>query len=561
MAPSPQLQTPRTFGGYELLETLPAGGMAEVYRARNPRLNKIVAIKILRAGADADLTERFEEEARTAARLSHPHIVNVFDTGICEGRPYMVMEFLDGCDLSQIIAAARITDVGAQLKIALQIADALEYVNRQDIIHRDIKPGNIFVCKSGDAKLIDFGIAKTDTSPTTRVGFAVGTLRYMSPEQMQGQVSDVIDVYAFGAVLYELITGIHAVPGTTPGEVMQHIITSLPDPAPLVAKGTPDTVIRLIQQCTAKSPTDRPRGFAPVRAELERSIAALATPHATAPPQAASVPSPPSPTGKVGRRALYLGISGIAIAMAAMAAFVFRDTEKTVQQRARTEELSQPPVSPVRREISDPRGDMVLVGAGPAMIGSGNHVVNVSDYYIDKTEVTVTAWNDYCRSAGCSPRNANTTLPVTEITYDEAARFCEASGKRLPSQTEWEKAARGPDGLLFPWGNTEDRNRANYSGRVVAVGTYAESASLFGAVDLAGNVWEWVDKAGAPSPDDLNLFHELDPPPTTNEAWKAVYGGSYYSIKAGKLKPVWDFALVPARWEDPTVGFRCAKVP
>jgi eukaryotic-like serine/threonine-protein kinase len=207
-------QVLRQFASYELLSPLPTGGMAEVYRARNPRLDSLVAIKILRADASADMAKRFIEEARTLAKLSHPNIVRVIDVDVWEHRPYLVMEFLDGCDLAHAIAQRRIPDLRSKLKLALEVAQALEYVNSQGIVHRDVKPGNIFLCSSGHAKLIDFGIAKTEASPKTQAGFAVGTLRYMSPEQMNGELSAVADVYAFGAVLYELLTGAYAVQGS-----------------------------------------------------------------------------------------------------------------------------------------------------------------------------------------------------------------------------------------------------------------------------------------------------------------------------------------------------------
>jgi eukaryotic-like serine/threonine-protein kinase len=548
---------------------LPAGGMAEVYRARNPRLDKIVAIKILRPDADADMAERFEAEAPTAARLSHPHIVNVFDTGVHEGRPYIVMEFLNGCDLSHAIRHNTIPSLAGKLKVALEIADALRYANGHGVLHRDIKPSNIYVCESGEAKLIDFGIAKSSTSPKTQVGFTLGTLRYMAPEQMHGQLSNVIDVYAFGVVLYEFLTGIHAVPGDTPAEVMRHIVAGSPDPAPLVAKGVPDSLVRLIQWCTAKAPADRPQGFAPVCEELRKLHSTLTMAQAVTTNtlrmdtrmKTAAIAAPPPPVAPPAvpaasrRRYLLYGAGGaVALALAAFALI----------PRQPAEAKADPPGAEVNAprpsSLAHPRGDMVLVPAGTALIGADSHPVDVPDFYIDKTEVTARAWAEYCRTAGCSATTGDPALPATGVSYDEAAGFCQAAGKRLPTPVEWEKAARGPRGYRFPWGNAADPNRANHSGRIAAAGAYAESASPFGAVDMAGNVWEWVDRAGMPSAADLKLFQKQDPSVTGSESWRAVYGGSY-SAGADKLAPMWDFALIPARWADPTVGFRCAKTP
>jgi serine/threonine-protein kinase len=534
---------------------LPAGGMAEVYRARNPRLDTLVAIKILRADADADMAKRFEEEARTLARLTHPHIVRVFDAGVCEDRPYMVMEFLEGCDLSRVIADRRLPDLVQQLKIALQIARALEYVNSHGVLHRDIKPGNIIVSESGDARIIDFGIAKSSASPKTQVGFALGTLRYMAPEQMNGQVSAVLDVYAFGAVLYELITGTHAVTGATLGEVTTNVLTKPPDPAPLADRGTPESVVRLIQQCMAKAPEERPAGFSPVCAELERAISGLTFAQPVAAPAPAPLATPPAvpESGRSKKLALYLGIPVVA---AAVIATVLLATHKPADPQSGGGKAGSGSVRPLLPPVlPGPRGEMVLVSAGNAVIGPGDKPVHVPDYYIDKTEVTLAAWADYCRTAGCSVPTGDPKLPVGEVTYNQAEQFCQAAGKRLPSANEWEKAARGAEAFHYPWGNVEDAHRANYSGRIAPVATYTSSASPFGAVDMAGNVWEWVDRNGVPSAADLGVFHSLQPPPTKDEPWKAVYGGSHST----KLAPVWDFALAPARLTDPTIGFRCAK--
>ena len=206
-------ELPTTFSTYELLELFPGGGMSFVYKART-RIGKIVVVKILRQEeSDPETAQRFVDEARTAAALNHPNIVSVYDFGEIDGRLFMVMEYLDGKDLLQLINENRITDLREKLRIASEAAAALRHVHEHGILHRDIKPGNIFVCSTGNVKLIDFGIAKSSFSTSkTRAGFAVGTLHYMAPEQVRGESELRTDMYAFGLVLFQLLSA----PGAGP---------------------------------------------------------------------------------------------------------------------------------------------------------------------------------------------------------------------------------------------------------------------------------------------------------------------------------------------------------
>src|SRR5688572_21763911 len=192
-------ELPVNFGTYELLELFPGGGMSFVYRAKT-RIGKTVVVKILKPEeSDPETHQRFTDEARTAAALNHPNIVSVYDFGEIDGLVFMVMEYLDGQDLSQLIAGGSISDLREKLRIAADTASALRHVHQHQILHRDIKPGNIFVCATGTVKLIDFGIAKSSMNAAkTQAGFTVGTLHYMSPEQVHGQSDPRTDIYAFG---------------------------------------------------------------------------------------------------------------------------------------------------------------------------------------------------------------------------------------------------------------------------------------------------------------------------------------------------------------------------
>ena len=217
-------------GPYEILAPIGAGGMGEVYRAKDTRLDRTVAIKVLPShlSNDTELRQRFEREAKAVSSLNHPHICTVHDVGQQDGVDYLVMEHLEGETLAARLAKGPLpTD--QVLRYAIEISDALDKAHRQGVVHRDLKPGNIMVTKSG-AKLLDFGLAKlqhaesgqgealsalpTENQSLTGAGTILGTFQYMAPEQLEGKDADArTDIFAFGAVVYEMATGLKAFEG------------------------------------------------------------------------------------------------------------------------------------------------------------------------------------------------------------------------------------------------------------------------------------------------------------------------------------------------------------
>ena len=264
------MELPANIGKYELLEFL-GGGMSHVYRARDTAIGRQVAIKILTPEAcqDPDAKARFLQEARMAGNIEHENIIRIHDYGEEQGRPFIVMEFLVGEDLRHAIRDKHVGDIANRLRIALDIARALEYIHSRKIIHRDIKPDNVHIDASGKVKLMDFGIAKAEGLHLTRTGFAVGTPYYMSPEQVRGQpATDSMDIYAFGILLFELLTGQKPVEGDTLERLFFAILNEPLKPEPMVAAGVPAPIIDLVLRCTAKKPEGRPRSFTEVIAEL-----------------------------------------------------------------------------------------------------------------------------------------------------------------------------------------------------------------------------------------------------------------------------------------------------
>jgi serine/threonine protein kinase len=262
----------KRLGPYEILSAIGAGGMGEVYRARDTRLERIVAVKILpdHLSDRAELRERFEREARTVASLNHPHICTLHEIGQQEGVDYLVMEHLEGETLAERLKKGPLP-LDQVLRYAIEIADALDKAHRKGITHRDLKPGNIMLTKSG-AKLLDFGLAKLKTSavasplsqlPTvndtiTARGTILGTLQYMAPEQVEGREVDArTDIFAFGVVVYEMATGKKAFEGKSQASLIAKILETDPPPISSLQPMTPPALDRVVKRCLAKEPEKR----------------------------------------------------------------------------------------------------------------------------------------------------------------------------------------------------------------------------------------------------------------------------------------------------------------
>ncbi len=254
-------------GPYEIQSPLGAGGMGEVYRARDTRLGRDVAIKVLpeTLANDADRLRRFEQEARTIAALNHPNILGIHDIGAHDGAPFLVSEFLEGQTLREKLEAGPLP-VRHAIECALGIAQGLAAAHDKGIVHRDLKPENVFLMRDGRVKLLDFGLARlvrpeegketgvTLTSPATLPGMVMGTVGYMSPEQVRGEVSDArSDIFSFGAVLYEMLTGKHAFKRDTTAETMTAILREEPPELSETGWHGPPALQRVLSRCLEKN--------------------------------------------------------------------------------------------------------------------------------------------------------------------------------------------------------------------------------------------------------------------------------------------------------------------
>ena len=281
---------PRTrLGAYEVLEAIGAGSMGEVYRARDLRLGRDVAIKILpsEVASSAERIARFEREARTVAALNHPNIVTIFSVEHEEGTRFLTMELIRGEPLSNLVAPGGLP-IARVLELTIPLADALVAAHEQGVVHRDLKPGNVMVTREGRLKILDFGLATAAASeerdpvtstiahPLSQEGQVLGTVPYMAPEQVRGEAADArSDLFALGIILYELTAGHRPFRGRTSADIASSILRDTPEPLPRTRRDVPADLARLVERCLAKNPRERMQTALGVSNELREVRRAL----------------------------------------------------------------------------------------------------------------------------------------------------------------------------------------------------------------------------------------------------------------------------------------------
>jgi serine/threonine-protein kinase len=570
--------------------------------------NRPVALKVLlrKLLDDPEFLLRFQNEAASTGCIHHPNVVTIYESGQADdGTPYLAMEYLEGKTLRQALEARGALPVAECVEILQQVARGLNAAHRLGTIHRDLKPDNIFLTRGDEGelvvKVVDFGIAKLRESAThTLTGTVLGTPAYMSFEQASGMRSDELDarsdIYSLGVVVYEMLTGRVPFHSDTPlGYVRKHMMEE-PPPFRAVAPGlpVPPQVENAVMKALRKERDERyasalefardlavaakpqPQKPLPVPsptsvvqsapAVAERSPAgpgpAKAEPRPeTAPDVSPPVPSPgklqprrlaPAPALEPPSRTKYIVLALGALVLVAVGVwYLSRPSE---QPRTTENASSETPAKPA----AAPAG-MVYIPGGTFMMGRDKaadpeetpaHSVTVAQFYLDKTPVTNSAFARFDQRHAATPADQ----PATDVSWNEAQAYCQSKGERLPSEAEWESAARGTDGRLYPWGNTFSVGLVNSSdvglGHPEAVGIRPHSASPFGVLDMSGNVWQWCA-------DDYRPYSGHQPTFKIPALAKVIRGGSFKSDKDHVTATTRNLDLATSR--SPTIGFRCAK--
>jgi len=354
-------------GPYEILAPIGAGGMGEVYRARDTRLDRIVALKVLSAALarQPEFRQRFEREARAVSSLNHPHICALYDIGHQDGIDFLVMEYLEGETLSARLAKGALKTEQA-IEYGIQVADALALAHKQGVFHRDLKPANIMLTQAG-AKLLDFGLAKlaipapasvalsampTQGASLTVAGTILGTFQYMAPEQVEGKETDGrADLFAFGAVLYEMVTAKKAFEGKSHASVVAAILDR--DPPDI----SPPALDRVMKRCLAKSPEDRWQTARDLMLELKWALAS-----ATTPEQPAAPATVPAPVAAPRRPIAWIAATGVLLA-AAVTLGVIHFREAPPEARALRFLIAPPPKGTLHTFNISPDGRYLAMAA------------------------------------------------------------------------------------------------------------------------------------------------------------------------------------------------------
>ena len=543
--------------GYTVDQALGEGGFAVVFLVRDLSLKRNLAVKVLSPDmiTSKSVLERFRREAETVAQLAHPNIVPLHFIGQRDDLLYLAMQCVDGGSIADRLVRERQLPIADAVRIACEIASALAHAHKRGVIHRDIKPANVLVdAESGRCLVTDFGIARSaDATTLTATGMMLGTPAYLSPEQVTGEpVDHRVDIFALGVMAYEMIAGRLPFAAGTPSAAMMKRLGDPPEPLSDVRPDVPVALSDVVAKCLAANVDERFQSADDVVRELGGDFITTgdrATLHA---------PAFRKPRAARGRRvALAIGVVAAVSAAAAIGARALIGSWNTPSPGA---------PAPVMVDSG-----MVVIAAGAYVIGTDSgpalarprHEERVSGFAIDRTEVTVSAYQAFVTATrapapwgGAMPDGA---LPVTRVPWGDAANYCawkHPLGGRLPSEIEWEAAARGPSGRAYPYGAVAEAANANTASArrsgPVPVGSFPRGATLDGLQDMSGNVWEWTSSPLTSYPGAPRLADSI-------AQYRVIRGGAFDT--SDELASAWMRGYLKSTSSAstlPNTGFRCA---
>jgi serine/threonine protein kinase len=570
---------------YEVIQRIGGGGMAQVFLARHRFHGGWVAVKVLAEylAQDEAVVARFEQEARIAASLSgHPNVVPIFDIGHGNGLHYLIMQYVPGEDLAQVLRREGKLSPYDAANILAQVAEGMVWAESKHVVHRDLKPANIRLDGMGRAMLLDFGIARTADLPDglTRAGESLGTPFYMCPEQIRGEVCDArSDLYALGVVFFELLTARHPFEGESSTAIqMAHLSTPPPsltayDPAipascdavvqKLLQKRREDrfqSASELLATLTALGVNSGPSTLRPViapmpQSEPSRSASGVVRIPTNTPPPAvdsAATAQPQEPpvraaTGFKGKLLAVAAVSILTLVAALAAALAFTRPKPTV---------------------TDAHGTMLLVPAGSFIFGDNSpdspnprQTLTLPGLYVDQTEVSNAEYKKFCDATGHAPPSSpdytsKPENPVADVTLEDAKAYAAWAGKRLPTEQEWEKATRGTDGRPFPWGN--DPWTTGVPDTLQPVDSFPDRRSPVGALNMAGNVFEWTASAFPAGEREYADMQKTLGTDAFSKSWCIIKGGSFSPhgqvFFRSYMRRGW-----PSDQHSSLIGFRCVR--
>ena len=496
---------------YEVVRPLGAGGFAVVFLVRDLRLKRDLAVKVLAPDVVTPVVrERFRREAETVASLAHPNIVPLHFVGQHEQMVYLAMACIDGGSLADRLARETRLAVCDAVTLFGEVARALAFAHKRGVLHRDIKPENILLdTETGRALVTDFGIARSgDTASLTATGMLVGTPAYLAPEQVAGEAADHrADLFALGVVMYQALAGEAPFTGPTPTAVLLKRLAADPVPVETLRPDLPIALARLVQRCLARDPAERVQSAGEVVEALQAIDGSVPAATTGATTGATTAPRPLPPSGARGRRAMALGALVLA---AAGGAAVFGLPDRSA---ARSSASPSPAarVAPAPKAAALPADSaLIVIPAGSYPFGTNDgpadtrplRTVTLAAFFIERREVSVGAYRRFVATGRAAPPWSGAPpaddLPVTGVVFAEAAAYCAwryPAGGRLPTESEWEAAARGRSGRRYAWGEQwidGAANAARADGRSAPVGSPPAGRTPEGVEDLIGNVWEWT---------------------------------------------------------------------